>query len=170
MAAAQAVEQAAGILPQLKWINDLILGNRKVGGILCQLSMTPQGAVEYALIGIGINCAHSLPKELASIATSLARETGKDIPPAALAASLLQALYNMDRALLTEKESLMDAYRKNCITCGKEVILQQGEHQTRARALTVGENGGLLVEFPDGSQKMIASGEASIRGLSGYLS
>ena len=60
VAACDAVETTAGIRPGIKWINDLILQNRKLGGILTEMSVDAKtGMVEYAVIGIGINCSQT---------------------------------------------------------------------------------------------------------------
>ena len=64
----------------------------------------------------------------------------------------------------------MDTYRAGCVTLNKEVLLIRGEEQRKAFALSVTDDGGLLVKYPDGTHEVIASGEASVRGLFGYLS
>jgi len=170
VAAADAVFAASGIRPGLKWINDLVIGTKKVGGILTEMSLTPTGAVEYALIGIGINCKDNILPELCDIATSLEREAKTPISPAVLAARLLTALHTLSATLLIEKKTIMDSYRAQCITTGREVILIRGEEKRKAFALSVGDAGELLVELPDKSRETIASGEVSVRGLFGYLS
>ena len=55
VAMVEAVKRVCGILPQVKWINDLVVSGKKLGGILTEMSVD-QGMVEYAIIGIGINC------------------------------------------------------------------------------------------------------------------
>ena len=56
VAVCKAVQKAAGVTPQVKWINDLVLENKKLGGILTELSIDPNtGLVAYAIVGIGIN-------------------------------------------------------------------------------------------------------------------
>lgn len=170
IAAAEAIYDACGISPGLKWINDLVIGTKKVGGILAEMSLTPSGNVDYALIGIGINCKDSIPAELSQIATALDRETGKTVSPALLAAKLLQSLYCISGRLLSEQNAIMDQYRAQCVTTGHEVLLLRGEKQQKAFALSVENDGGLLVEFPDKSREVISSGEVSVRGLFGYLS
>lgn len=170
VAAAEAVFSAAGIMPGLKWINDLVLNRRKLGGILAELSFAPDGKVVYALVGIGINCAHNIPPALSEIATSLEAETGKAVSPAQLAAAVLAALHKRSRELLTEKAAIMDTYRSLCVTCGKDVLLLRGGETQPARALTVDDEGALLVEYPDKTRHRIQSGEASVRGLFGYSS
>lgn len=170
VAASDAIYAVCGIRPGLKWINDLVIGTKKVGGILSEMSLTPTGDVEYALIGIGINCKDTIPPELSQIATSLDRETGKALSPATLAAALLVALHNISAKLLSQKAGIMDSYRKQCITTDREVVLLRGEEARKAFAISVTDDGGLLVEFPDKSREIIASGEVSIRGLFGYCS
>ena len=170
VAASNAVFSAAGIRPGLKWINDLVLGTKKVGGILVEMSLTPEGIVDYALIGIGINCKDTVPSELAEIATALNRETGKEISPAALAAALLSELHKLSCTIFTEKEAILRTYRAFCVTLGKEVLLLRGEGKRQAFALDITDDGGLLVKYPDGTKDIVASGEASVRGLFGYSS
>ncbi len=172
VAACNAVEQCAGIRPQIKWINDLILQNKKLGGILTELSVNSKtGLVDWAVIGIGINCLHrsqDFPPELQSIATSLL-SAGCSVTPASLATALLEQLFTINSELLTKKAELMDTYRQDCLTVGRDVILAQGEARTPVTVLDVDCDGGLVVRFPDGAVSTVCSGEISIRGLCGYL-
>ena len=71
--------------------------------------------------------------------------------------------------LLSEKTEIMDAYRKKCITLGKEISVVSGESVKYGTALDLDEDGGLLVRFSDGSEKIVTSGEVSVRGMYGYL-
>ena len=90
-----AVESACGIRPGIKWTNDLVSGKRKLGGILTELGLTPRGMVDYAIIGIGINCNQSaadFPQELQSMAASLSMVLGKEIDMAQLEAALIRSL------------------------------------------------------------------------------
>ncbi len=173
VAACQAVEKAAGIRPAIKWINDLILSNKKLGGILTELSIDPgSDTVAYAIVGIGINCRQAkedFPLPLQDIATSLKMATGKDISPALLSAALIDALVQMDRQLLTRQSHIMGTYKENCITLGKEVMLNRADTVQYAKAVDLNETGSLLVQFPDGTTQWVQSGEASIRGMYGYV-
>lgn len=173
VAVCRAVEKAAGVLPHIKWINDLILNKKKLGGILTELALdSATGLVDYAIVGIGINCAQKegdFPVPLDSIATSLKMATGKDISPALLSSAIIDELTVIDRQLFTEKASIMRSYKDRCITLGQEVVLSRADLVQQAKALDVDENGGLLVQYSDGSTQWIQSGEASIRGLAGYV-
>ena len=170
VAASNAIFAVTGIRPGLKWINDLVIGTKKVGGILAEMSLNPEGFVDYALIGIGINCKNTIPSELSEIATALDGETGKEISPATVAAALLNELHKLSCTIFTEKAALMDTYRAECVTLNREVILLRGEEKRQAFALDITDDGGLLVEYPDGTMDIIASGEVSVRGLFGYHS
>ncbi len=170
VAAANAVYAVSGIRPGLKWINDLTVGTKKVGGILVEMSLKPDGFVDYALVGIGINCRDDIAPELSEIATALDRETGREISPAALAAALLQEIKVQYSGVISRKSDIMEAYRKQCITLNREILLIRGEEKAKAFALDLTDDGGLLVQYPDGTQAVVASGEVSVRGLFGYMS
>lgn len=173
VAACHAIEAVSGICPDIKWTNDLVCNKRKLGGILTELSVdTRSGLVDYAIIGIGINCCQSLgtfPPEIEKIATSLQTITGKHIPPAQVSAAVIEALAQMDRTLLAEKQQLMTFYRGHCITVGKQIQLLRGETVQHGLALDIDDNGGLLVAFANGKTETVTSGEVSVRGLYGYL-
>jgi len=167
----QAVEAVSGIRPQMKWINDLVVDRKKLGGILTEMSVD-KGLVDYAVVGIGINCLQQpedFPPEIAGLATSLSLAAGHPITPAKLAAAMVEALWKMDRTLFSEKAQLMAEYKENCITLGKEIQVIRQEQIRRGKALDLDAEGGLLVQYEDGSIETVSSGEVSVRGMYGYL-
>lgn len=168
----QAVEHASGLRPGIKWTNDLVTGGKKLSGILTELSLEAEsGTVDYAVVGIGVNCCQSLsdfPEEIQEIATSLKLATGREIDRNALAAAMISALYTMDDTLLTHQAEMLDAYRRDCVTLGREVVLLRGAERRYGTALSVDEAGALVVEFADGSREAVNSGEVSVRGMYGY--
>ena len=170
VAACDAVETATGIRPGIKWINDLVLDNKKLGGILTELGINPvSGLVDYAIVGIGINCLQTIsdfPLELQPIATSL-KMAGKPVSPSFMAAMLATALWKLD--LLGDKVRLMGRYKANCITLGKEILLHRADEIRPGKAIDLDENGCLIVEFPNETLETIDSGEASVRGICGYV-
>lgn len=173
VAICDAVEQTLGFRPGIKWINDLVAQRRKLAGILTELSINPRtGLVDYAVVGIGINCQQreeDFPAELRSIAGSAAMVTGSPVDRAQLAAAMILGLERMSRELLTEKAQTMARYRQDCVTIGSEVVVIQNDLRRRGTALDIDDEGGLLVSFPDGSQETVQSGEVSVRGLFGYV-
>lgn len=165
-----AIAQSTTVRPGIKWTNDLIWENKKLGGILTELvSVSGQICV---IIGIGINYCQSpgdFPKELRDMACSLSMATGKEIDRADVAARIISAMSDMDTKLLSGKAEFMDAYRRSCITVGKDICLLRGDHVLYGRAEGVDDNGGLLVTFQDGHTESVSSGEVSVRGMYGYV-
>ena len=68
-----------------------------------------------------------------------------------------------------EYESYLARYRSRCLTLGKEVLLVKNGESRPARALDIDDSFGLLVEYPDGNCATVTMGEASVRGLYGYM-
>ena len=171
VAACKATEKATGIFPGIKWINDLVCGKEKLGGILTEMSVNSGGIAEWAVVGVGINCCQTkadFPPELQDMATSLLLQTGNPCSPALLAARLTEALYEMNEMLLSRKQQIMDTYRGHCVTIGQKILVVRGEESAYGEALDLDEDGGLLVRFFDGTEKVVSSGEVSIRGMYGY--
>ena len=172
VAMCDAVEDCARIRPRIKWINDLVWETRKLGGILAELGLDPKtGLVSYAVVGIGINCAQTaadFPPEIRDMATSLDQIAPVPVSPAQLATAMIRALHRMDEILLTEKAALMEQYRADCITIGREVKLMT-EPPRHGIARNVDDNGALVVQFEDGHIETVNAGEVSVRGLYGYV-
>lgn len=171
VAAADGIQAAAGLRPGIKWTNDLVAGRKKLGGILTELSLDSNGNVEYAVIGIGINCSQKtgdFPEELRGIATSLQLAAGKAIDRAGVIAQILAALQRMSENL-RDPIATLDRYRADCITVGQEISLVRGDEVRHGKALDVDDNGALVVEFADGTKQAVQSGEVSIRGMYGYI-
>ena len=172
VAMCEAVENATGLRPGIKWTNDLVCGTGKLGGILTELGLSPKGTVDYAIIGIGINCSQQkcdFPEEIRDIATSLDMVTGKHNEPAALAAAMLESLHRMDARLLMEKNLILAEYRRSCVTVGKKISVVRGDEIRHGTALDVDADGALVVKFDDGTVAAVNSGEVSIRGMYGYI-
>lgn len=171
VAACNAVERCAGLRPKIKWTNDLVIGKQKLGGILTELSVSQAGLVDWAVIGIGINCLHrkeDFPPALQEIATSLLQAANAAISPGTLAAHLIQSLYTMRRDLFSQKNTILRAYKQDCMTVGQQVVLLRGEEKRHGTAMDIDRDGGLIVKFEDGTIEAVQSGEISVRGLYGY--
>lgn len=172
VAACDAVENITGLRPGIKWTNDLVHGKRKLGGILTELGLKSDGTVDYAILGIGINCCHQgsdFPEDIRSIAASLSMVTGNAVDRSRLAAALLESLRQMDRQLLTGADAMLDRYRADCVTLSQDISLVRADgiiqHGT---ALDIDREGGLVVRFSDGRVETVTSGEVSVRGMYGY--
>ena len=167
------VERACGLRPEIKWTNDLISGGRKLAGILTELSIEAEsGHVQYAVLGIGVNCCQrpgEFPPEVADKAGSLEMALGAAVDRNRLTAEMIRAAEELSRTLISEKEMWMGKYRRSCVTIGKEVEVLRLDSMEKGLALDVDEDGGLLVRYSDGREETVSSGEVSVRGLYGYV-
>lgn len=172
VAMCEAVEAASGFCPGIKWTNDLVSGKKKLGGILTELGFGKNSTLDYAIVGIGINCCQEnedFAPEIQNMAASLSMVTGKSIDRSKVAAAMMEALYHMDQRLLTEKDAILQQYRERCITIGQDISLVRGEEVRYGKALSVDNDGALVVQFSDGTVQSVNSGEVSVRGMYGYI-
>ena len=170
VAAARAIERVSGVYPGIKWTNDLVLGKKKLCGILTEIGIEAESReVDYAVVGIGINCAHAeLPPEVAAMSADLETATGKKPDRSRLAAELVRSLYEMEQALFTQKDAWLAEFSAHCVTIGQDVKLVRGDEVQFAHADGIDGEAALLVTYPDGTAGVIASGEVSVRGMYGY--
>lgn len=109
LAAVEAICAASGLTADLRWPNDLLLGERKTGGILAEAqteNKSDAGVVSYAVVGIGINVhQRGFAPDMATPATSLDLETGRVTHRQELLASLLESLEREACALLDPAEA-----------------------------------------------------------------
>ena len=170
VALCNAVEHSCGFRPGIKWTNDLVYGQRKLAGILTELGFDTQGNVDWAIVGMGINCtqeASQFPEEIRSTAGSLASVSGKSIDRVTVAAAMMDAFYRMD---LAEKGKILAQYRTDCVTLGREVSVVRADGIVHhCTALDINEDGALIVRHADGQLETVSSGEVSIRGMYGYV-
>ena len=172
VAMCDAVESAAGFRPGIKWTNDLVHDQRKLGGILTELGFASDGSVDWVIVGIGINClqsAEDFPEDIRDMAGSLAMVSGGKVSRSLVAAAMLEALHAMDRALLTDKVATLQRYRADCVTLHRDVVLVRGNEKRYGHALDIDDAGALIVRFSDGSTETVNSGEISVRGMYGYV-
>ncbi len=154
---------------EIKWPNDIILNDKKVSGIMCEMS-ADSNKIEYVVCGVGVNVNNEkFPKEIEKVATSLKLETGRNFEISEVASEILgefEELYN--EFLENGLDNIINDYRNNCITLSKQVRVIIDSVEIEAYALDITDDGELLVRTDDG-EKIINSGEASIRGINGYV-
>ena len=162
-----AVEEVLTFRPGIKWINDLVYERKKLAGILVELLFDPCGNVDAAIVGIGINCNHQVqdfPPELQKIATSVAMIAGNTVDRSVLTAAMIRHLYRMNQAL-PHPINTMARYRMDCVTIGQQVCIHRGDTVRHGLALSVDEEGGLVVRYDSGETATVTFGEVSVRGM-----
>lgn len=171
LALAKAIEKVTGLNTQIKWPNDVVANGKKLCGILTE-SSTDLEYINYVVVGIGINVNQaSFPDELTDKASSLLLELGRSVNRGAVLGEFLnrfEAYYEI--FIETEDMSgLIDTYNELLVNCGREVKIIEKDRERILKAIGIDENGGLIVENPEGTRESIISGEVSVRGLYGYV-
>ncbi|TES84245.1 MAG: biotin--[acetyl-CoA-carboxylase] ligase [Dehalococcoidia bacterium] len=163
LAVAHCIEKVSGLETQIKWPNDVLIKGKKACGILIE-SDVRGSAVDYAVIGIGIN-VNLLPAdfpEIAATATSLAQELGREISRREMIRCLLVEAEKLYLAL-PEGDSVFREWRDRLVTLGKEVELISGKTSYKGVAESVANDGSLLLRQPDGNLIKIVAGDVSLR-------
>lgn len=169
-AVAEGIRTVAGAATRIKWPNDILIGNKKVCGILSEMKLEERTAA-YCVIGVGINIGQtSFPEELQEKATSLYSE-GFSVDARNLLKGILRAFEKDYEAFVDTGDisPVLDEY--NALLTGKgdmvRVLEPSGEYE--GKSLGVNRLGELLVEKEDGTIQQVYAGEVSVRGLYGYV-
>lgn len=164
VAVARAAENLSGKKTQIKWVNDVLIGGKKICGILTEGSFNPEnGAPEYIVLGIGINAftpKNGFEKEIKEIAGGVFENS--DI---SLKAKLTAEVINifMDYYDNLSDKAFLEDYRKRSFILGKNITVIKGQTKTPAKAISIDDDCRLLVEYENLSQEYLSSGEISIR-------
>ncbi len=160
LAVAEAVEEIAGLATRIKWPNDVLVGGRKLCGVLIESELSGQ-EVRYSLVGIGVNVNFDIDEssEIAGIATSVKRELGRDVSRE----EVLAALLNRFEALYEDRAAAFSGWRARLETLGREVTVRFREQVYEGVAEDVDADGNLILRRPDGSTLVLEAGEVSLR-------
>ncbi len=163
-AVARAIRKQTGLVPQIKWPNDILFGEKKAAGILTELN-AELDTVKYVIIGIGVDvnlAADDLPSALRPIATSLRIEAGHPVSRAALAAEILRQLDYDYRRIMTDFDEVADEWVAQCSTIGRQVSIQLGLETVHGRAEALDSDGALLLRTSHGRLERIMGGDVSV--------
>ena len=165
-AIARAIRQKTALSPQIKWPNDILLGPRKVAGVLTELN-AELDRVRYVILGVGldVNLAPTdFPAELRPLATSLAIEAGRQISRAEMAAALLEEL-DRDYARVRGQQfaELANEWEQQCDTVGCHVSIRLGDRIVAGRAEALDDDGALLVRTEHGHLERIIGGDVTLQ-------
>jgi BirA family biotin operon repressor/biotin-[acetyl-CoA-carboxylase] ligase len=156
----------AGVAAGIKWPNDVLVGGRKIAGILTELAAEPD-RVHWVVVGVGVNVnarAEDFPAELRGEATSLLLERGVATPRALFAAACLTALEEwLDRHAEEGFGAVRAAWRERSVTLGREVSVQADGRVVVGTAEDLDEDGALLVRDAAGLQRILAGDVTLLR-------
>lgn len=164
-ALARAIRRQTGLVPDIKWPNDLLLNGRKAAGVLTELS-AELDRVRHVILGIGVDVnltAADFPPELRKTATSLRLAAGKKLDRARLAVAILRELdRDYARVCQGEFEILAEEWASLCGTLGRAVVIDIGPRQVRGRAESLDDDGALLVRTEHGRVERVTGGDVKL--------
>lgn len=172
LAVVKAIRNVCNAQPLIKWPNDVVLGKKKICGILTEMS-SELSYINYVVVGIGINANNRcFPEELKYKATSIYLETGHKQDRAQLAALAVQYFGEYYKKFIKAEslEPFISEYNSLLINMGKEVEILYGmqENADKSRTETgiargINSDGALVVDTKHGTE-CVVSGEVSVRG------
>lgn len=169
LAAGLAVCRALGDGAKIKWPNDIVIGTKKVCGILTEMSAETD-RINYVVCGIGINVnTESFPADIAEKATSLRIEYGHMFDRCEIIARFLNEFEDIYKTFSAHGLSaILDEYKANCITLGREVRVIMHNESVCGTAHGIAPDGSLIIRTENGDIS-VSSGEVSVRGIYGYI-
>lgn len=166
LAVCRAINDFCKLDSRIKWPNDIIVGKKKLVGILTEMS-AEFDRVDYTVTGIGINVKNTtFPDEIAHKATSVLLETGRHIDQNRFVACVLKYLerelvdnrYNLSGTSVTDYQSL-------CATIGRSVTFTKGRRKISGMAVGISNSGELEVMLSNGTISTVNSGEVTVQGI-----
>ncbi len=166
LAMCRAVNDFCMLDSRIKWPNDIIVGRKKLVGILTEMASQPD-KVEYTVTGIGINVSNtSFPDEIAHKATSILLETGRHIDRNKFVAT---ALNYLEQEIVQNRYRLggeaVAEYQRLCATIGRQVTFARGKRNVSGMAVSVSNNGELGVMLSNGTVVTVNAGEVTVQGI-----
>jgi len=164
-ALSRAITLQTGIVPEIKWPNDILIRGRKIAGILTEMR-AELDRVQEVLLGIGMDVnleAADFAGDLRRTATSLRIETGQKVNRAELAVAILREL-DRDYQMVMEGhfDLLAEQWEERCSTLGCQVAIRFGDRVIRGRAESLDNDGALLVRGQHGHLERIVGGDVSM--------
>ncbi|MCQ2484998.1 MAG: biotin--[acetyl-CoA-carboxylase] ligase [Clostridia bacterium] len=152
VAVCRAIEKLTDLKPQIKWVNDIYIDNKKVSGILCR-ALGGNGKIEHLITGIGINIyTKDFPDEIKNTAGSLNVQIDRN----QLTAEIVNQIMKLS------ENDYMDEYRKKSCVIGKEITYFIDGIAYNGKAVDIDENGGLIV-INDDKKITLTGGEITVR-------
>ncbi len=153
----KAISRLAGIDCQIKWVNDIYLGQKKLAGILTEaISSIETGLITDVIIGIGLNfLVPEFPENLQDKATSLFTSQAP--------ISRNQLISEIWKIFLkTPERDLIKVYKEKSLVLDKRVTFVENQVSYAGLATEITDSGQLVVKLDDGQEKLLNSGEISL--------
>ena len=149
------VIERLGYIPKIKWVNDILIDGKKI----CGISAASSGN-DFIILGIGVNTSEeNFPPELKNIAVSIA--LGADYPRERIIAEIFNELFTLLDCI--SSDDIINEYREHSAVIGHNIEIHRNGEITRAKAIDIDPQGGLIVLYTNGETETLTSGEITIR-------
>lgn len=168
---AKMIAKNTGLDAKIKWPNDIVVGKKKVCGILTEMNME-RDYIHHIVVGIGINVnEEEFPDEIRDMATSLKKEVGRIVSRANLLCDMLLQFEKDYSAFLAAEDlkPFIDDYNKMLVNKGALVKVLDPKGEFSGIAGGINEEGMLIVFKENGQIEKVYAGEVSVRGMYGYV-
>ncbi len=160
VAVAEVIEKISDEPVLIKWVNDILIADKKVCGILTEGVVDAKtGKLSAVIIGIGINLStKDFPEDIQGIAGSVGISIDKD-------SLIMEIVSRIDNCLCMNDEEFIKAYRAKSNVLGKKISYTIGGETKFATAIDIDGKGGLIIENENGDISTLFSGEITVRTL-----
>ena len=166
--------EGTSIEPQIKWINDIFVGGKKVCGVLAEgVANFESGMIEAAVVGMGINIKKNTTAfegQLADVVGTLEDATSAKISRIEIAAEIagqVLKIFEEDASSPDAHKAIIKEYKEASFLIGRELtvypLIGDEKSSYKATATDIDDNAGLIVTLEDGSKRTLSSGEVSLK-------
>lgn len=162
VACTNALRKTTGLSVTVKWPNDLMASDRKLGGILTEMKIIGKKIV-HSVVGAGINVnmeAGDFPDHIRTTATSVKNETGESAEREPIISEILNETDRWYRILQAgQTDAIISEWQRLSSTLGRQVLVTTGQGTYAGTAEAIDDKGMLLIRLPSGEQKRTSSGD-----------
>jgi len=153
----EAIEHICKKSPQIKWVNDLFLNQKKICGISAEMGQT----MDWVVVGVGVNFTlpNNVPDELVHIVGAVYEDENPTAARDELITDIIDKMLNTSYS----PAEVVEKYRQRLFILGKKIRVEGTTTPYEAIALDVDDMGQLLVEDEFGERKLLSAGEVSVR-------
>lgn len=163
VAVSESVEELSNKKTEIKWVNDVLIEDKKICGILTEGKIDPETLKpQFVVLGIGINAfvpEGGFDEEIKNIAGAVFDNFDEDLKNR-LTASVIDRVFNY---INCSKKDILEKYKNRLFLLGQKISVIKNDEKIPAVALDIDENFRLLVRYENGKKEYISSGEISIK-------
>lgn len=154
-----AIEKMTGLKAAVKWPNDVLIGDRKVAGILVE-NLFEGGDLQACIVGLGVNITPEAARhpEIASIATSLSAEAGRALRREDVLRALLKEMDSLYQSI-GQGQGIYRRWLERVETLGRTVRIRSGQSVEEGMAQSINDDGSITLRRADGSLVTMVTGE-----------